>query len=119
MMKARERAAPTVPDRILQPGTAVRIYARQVSQGGLLGFVEVEDLVFGEKTNLVVDPTEERLRSEFAGVRRCFIPMHSVVRIDEVEKQGQSRITEPTGKEGNVAAFPVSLYRPGPDSRES
>lgn len=95
-------------------GQLYEIYARNVNQGGLLGFVEVEELVFGEKTTVVVDPTEERLRSEFSGVRRTYIPMHAVVRIDEVEKQGQSRISEPTGREGNVAAFPVPMYRPGP-----
>lgn len=95
-------------------GQLYEIYARSVSQGGLLGFVEVEELVFGEKTTVVVDPAEERLRSEFSGVRRTYIPMHAVVRIDEVEKQGPSRISEPTGREGNVAAFPVPMYRPGP-----
>jgi hypothetical protein len=45
--------------------------------------------------------------------------MHAVVRIDEVEKQGQSRISEPSGREGNVAAFPVPLYRPKPGGKES
>jgi hypothetical protein len=43
--------------------------------------------------------------------------MHAVVRIDEVEKQGLSRISEPTGREGNVTAFPVPLYRPGPGTK--
>jgi len=101
-------------------GQLYEIYARRVNQGGLLGFVEVEELVFGERTTVVVDPTEERLRSEFSGVRRTYIPMHAVVRIDEVEKQGQSRISEPTGgREGNVAAFPVPLYRPGPGGKDS
>jgi hypothetical protein len=88
-----------------------------VTQGGLLGFVEVEGLVFGEKTRVVVDPTEERLQREFAGVKRCYLPMHSVVRIDEVEKQGPSRITE--AAKGNVTAFPVPYFRPGRGDSES
>jgi hypothetical protein len=100
-------------------GQLYEIYARRVSQGGLLGFVEVEELVFGETTTVVVDPTEERLRSEFSGVRRTYIPMHAVVRIDEVEKQGQSRISEPASHEGNVMAFPVPIYRPGPGGKDS
>lgn len=94
-------------------GQLYEVFARNVSQGGLLGFVEVGELVFGEKTTVVVDPTEERLRSEFSGVKRTYIPMHAVVRIDEVEKQGQSRISEASGRDGNVAAFPVPVYRPG------
>jgi hypothetical protein len=74
--------------------------------------VEVEGIVFGQKTTVVVDPSEERLKAEFEGVRRSYIPMHAVVRIDEVDKQGPSRITE-AGKGSNVAAFPVPMFKPG------
>ena len=95
----------------LNQGQVYEIYAKRVSQGGLLGFVEVEGLVFGQKTRVVVDPTEERLQREFEGVKRCYLPMHSVVRVDEVEKQGPSRISE--APKGNVAAFPVPYFRPG------
>jgi hypothetical protein len=96
----------------LNQGQVYEVYARRVSQGGLLGFIEVEGLVFGEKTRVVVDPSEERLQREFEGVKRSYLPMHAVVRVDEVEKQGTSRITEgPKG--GNVAAFPVPYFRPG------
>jgi hypothetical protein len=87
------------------------MYARSVSQGALFGFIEVEKLVFGERTTVVVDPTEERIKSEFAGVRRTYIPMHAILRIDEVEKEGVSKISEAKG--GNVAQFPVPVYTPG------
>ena len=96
----------------LNQGQVYEIYARHVNQGGLLGFVEIEGLVFGEKTTVVVDPSEERLQREFEGVKRFYVPMHSVVRIDEVEKKGQSRITE-VEKGGNVAAFPLPYFRTG------
>ena len=46
------------------------IYARSVGQGELFGFVEVEELVFGERTTVVVDPSEEKIKSEFENVRR-------------------------------------------------
>jgi hypothetical protein len=101
----------------LNQGQVYEVYAKRVTQGGLLGFVEVEGLVFGERTRVVVDPTEERLQREFAGVKRCYLPMHSVVRIDEVEKQGPSRITE--AAKGNVTAFPVPYFRPGRGDSES
>ena len=101
----------------LNQGQVYEVYARKVSQGGLLGFVEIEGLVFGEKTQVVVDPTEERLQREFEGVKRCYLPMHSLVRIDEVEKRGASRITEVP--KGNVAAFPVPYFRPGRGESES
>lgn len=92
-------------------GKVYEIYAREVSHGGLFGFVEVEQLVFGERSALVVDPSEERIKSEFAGVTRTFIPLHSVLRIDEVEKQGVSKISKAEGD--NVAQFPMPIYAPG------
>jgi hypothetical protein len=102
----------------INQGQVYEIYARGVNQGGLLGFVEIEELVFGEKTTVVVDPSEERLQREFEGVKRSYLPMHSVIRIDEVEKKGQSRITE-VAKEGNVTAFPVPYFRSGGDPSKS
>jgi hypothetical protein len=78
--------------------------------GALFGFVEVEELVFDARKGVVVDPSEERLRIEFQGVKRTYLPMHYVLRIDEVEKQGVSKITLAEG--GNVAQFPLPVYSP-------
>lgn len=97
----------------LQQGEVYEIYAKHVSQGGLLGFVEIEGVVFGERSQVVVDPSEERLKTEFEGVRRIYVPMHAVIRIDEVEREGVSRITEPTGDGRNVTPFPMPVYTPG------
>jgi len=91
-------------------GQVYEIYARQISQGALFGFVEIEALLFGERTQVVVDPAEEKLKSEFAGVERTYIPMHSIIRIDEVEKQGVGKISD---AQGNVTPFPMPMYRPG------
>ncbi|MBT8447801.1 MAG: DUF1820 family protein, partial [Gammaproteobacteria bacterium] len=54
-------------------GKVYEVYARNVHQSSLFGFIEVEQLVFGEKTSLVVDPSEENLKAEFAGVERSYI----------------------------------------------
>ncbi len=89
-------------------GKVYEVYARKVSHGGMLGFVEIEELVFGERAGVLLDPTEERIKSEFEGVKRSFLPMHSVLRIDEVSKRGASKITQ---YEGNVTQFPTPLYR--------
>lgn len=93
-------------------GKVYEIFARQVYQGSLFGFVEIADIVFGEKSAVVVDPSEEKLKAEFDGVTRTHIPMHAVVRIDEVDKQGTAKITGGE-KAGNIARFPTSLYTPG------
>ena len=74
-------------------GKLYEIYAKSVSNSNLLGFIEIESLVFGEKTSLVVDPSEEKIKTEFEGVKRTYIPMHSVLRIDEVDKRGTAKIT--------------------------
>jgi hypothetical protein len=95
-------------------GKVYEIYARKVSHGTLFGFIEVEELVFGERSTVVVDPTEEKIKSEFAGVKRTYLPLHSVLRIDEVKKQGVSKITAIEG--GNVTQFPMPMYTPGGDS---
>ena len=95
----------------MSQGQVYEIYARDVGHGALFGFVEVEKLVFGERSSLVVDPSEEKIKSEFEGVKRTYLPMHSIIRIDEVEKQGTSKISKLEG--GNVAQFPVPVYTPG------
>jgi hypothetical protein len=89
-------------------GKVYELYARKVSHGGLFGFVEVEELTFGARSTVVLDPGEERIKAEFADVKRTFLPMHSVLRVDEVKKQGISKVTPFEG--GNVAQFPMSLY---------
>jgi hypothetical protein len=72
--------------------------------------VEIEELVFGERSSVVVDPSEERVKSEFAGVKRSYLPLQSVIRIDEVRKQGISKIHPFDG--ANVAPFPMPLMSP-------
>lgn len=83
------------------------IYARGLDHGALFGFIEVEELVFGERSEMLVDPAEEKLQAEFKGVRRTYIPVHSVIRIDEVEQQGKAKITDAPKGDGNVKSFPV------------
>lgn len=92
-------------------GKVYEIYARKVGQGRLFGFIEVEELVFGERTTVVLDPGEERIKSEFTGVKCTMLPMHSILRIDEVKKQGVSKISALEGG-GNVTQFPMSIYPP-------
>ena len=89
-------------------GRVYELYARKVSHGGLFGFVEVEEITFGERSTVVLDPGEERIKSEFADVKRTFLPMHSVLRVDEVKKQGISKVSPFEG--GNVTQFPVPMY---------
>ena len=96
-------------------GQVYEIFARSVSHGALLGFVEVEELLLEGSGKLVVDPAEERLRSEFEGVRRTFLPMHAVIRIDEVEKEGTAKLLHLAGNgEGAPSSTPFPFPGKGP-----
>jgi len=75
-------------------GRIYELYARRVASGALWGFTEVADLVFDIHSGMVVDPTEERLRDEFGMTRVLHLPMQNIVRIEEVEKKGQSAIRD-------------------------
>ena len=85
------------------------LYCSQIYQSDMFGFLEIEELIFGERSKLLVDPGEEKLQQEFSGVKRSYIPMHAIVRIDEVEKEGVGKIVDGAAStSGNVAAFPMS-----------
>ena len=87
----------------LSQGNIYEIFCRKVYQADMYGFIAIEELVFGERSTIVVDPAEERLKDEFDSVKRSFIPMHAVIRIDEVSRQGTAKITELGDK---VSMFP-------------
>ncbi|MEK6806968.1 MAG: DUF1820 family protein [Pseudomonadota bacterium] len=92
-------------------GQVYEVYCRNVSHGGLLGFIELETLVFGEKTSVVLDPGEEKLKTEFSNVARTFVPVHQVIRVDEVSKPGLARIV--AGGEGGSKVTPFPVFTSG------
>ncbi|MEQ8407981.1 MAG: DUF1820 family protein [Gammaproteobacteria bacterium] len=99
----------------LNKGKVYEVFVKQVYQSDLYGFIEVEEFIFNERSQVVVDPSEEKLKTEFAGVRRSFIPLQAIIRIDEVEKTGVAKISSGD----NVSPFPVSLVASKMDSPES
>src|ERR1700748_1692803 len=99
-------------------GKVYEIYARKVNHGELFGFIEVEELLFGERSTVVLDPSEERIKSEFEGVKRTFLPMHSVLRIDEGRQTGTSKITVLEGSGSNVTQFPMPMYGNPPTDKK-
>lgn len=95
-------------------GKVYEIYARSVGSAAMFGFIEVSELAFGEKSAVVVDPAEEALKSEFRQVKRTYIPLQAVIRIDEVDKQGVARV-HANESAANVMPFPVMMGNPGKD----
>jgi hypothetical protein len=88
-------------------GKVYQLYAQRVQQGELYGFIEVSELLFDEHSSVVIDPAEERLKDEFAGVQRLLLPMPAVIRIEEVEKRGQNKILDIDGSISNITPFPM------------
>lgn len=103
----------------LQQGKVFEVYAESVSHGAMVGFVEVDSLLFGERSQVVVDPSEERLKTEFKGVTRFYLPLHWVLRIDEVEKRGTARIRDADQEAAVVSPFPFGTATPQGDSSKS
>ncbi|WP_320826060.1 DUF1820 family protein [Reinekea sp.] len=83
------------------------LYCRHVYQSEMYGFIEIEELIFGARSQVLVDPSEEKLQQEFSGVTRSFVPMHAIVRIDEVEQEGTPKISDAKGT--NVSTFPSAV----------
>lgn len=93
----------------LYQGKVYEVYAKAVRQGDLYGFVEIEDLIFENSSELLVDPSEEKIREEFSGVQKTLVPIHAILRIDQVEKKGKSKILD-AEKDSNITAFPTSIF---------
>ncbi len=93
----------------IQDKDRYEVYARQVSESDMYGFIVIEELVFGERTQVVIDPSEERIKNEFSNVVRTYIPMHAVLRIDEVEREGIAKIVRTPSGTGNVSPFPGTM----------
>ena len=89
----------------LNNGKVYELFCTGVNTSHLLGFVEFTGLEFDQKDSLVVDPTEEKMRDEFEGVEVLHLPMHSVLRVEQVRKRGQAVIRDRESGE-NVMPFP-------------
>lgn len=93
--------------QFINNGKNYQLFVRELSQSPMFGFIEIGDFVFDSRSTLLVDPSEEKLKTEFGGVSHSYIPMHSVIRIDVVTEQGSARISD---LGDNVSVFP---YLPG------
>lgn len=84
------------------------LYCEQVYTADMWGFIALEGFVFGSKTDVLIDPAEEKLKQQFEGVERSFVPLQAIIQIDQVEKRGIPRVTD---AKGTVTAFPTLMSR--------
>lgn len=96
-----------------QDGKVYEVYARYISEETLMGFLEIEELVFDDtRSSVVVDPQEEKLRQEFKGVKRSYVPIHLVLRVDQVTDKGVSKVRH-SESGSNVSPFPGAFIQAG------
>ncbi len=95
--------------QFINNGEHYELYVHEISQSNLFGFIEIAEFVWDNHSNIVLDPSHEKLKSEFSSVNRTYIPLHSIIKIDEVKKQGTAKITELNSK---IAQFPNPIYTP-------
>lgn len=103
-------AKPLYKISFLSHGKVYELYARHVAASHIWGFTEVGELVFDVNTGVVVDPTEERLRDEFGNTKMLHLPMQGVLRIEEVERKGQSAIRD--AESGEKVVTPIFAKQP-------
>lgn len=97
--------------QFINNGEKYELYVRRLTTSNLFGFIEIGDFVWNNHGSLVVDTSEEKLKSEFDQVESTYLPMHNVLRIDQVKKQGTAKITALGDK---VTQFPKPIYTPSP-----
>ncbi len=99
--------------RFYHEDNVYEIYARSLAQESIMGFLEVEEIVFNESAGVLVNPAEEKLKLEFQDVVCTYIPLHAVIRIDEVKKEGVAKIIELPKETGNkvLRPFPAHTYK--------
>lgn len=78
------------------------LYARSVSESEMFGFVELEELVFDASNSNV--EIQEKIKQEFEAVKRTYIPLANVFRIDTIERDED--LTGKRSSTGNVTVFP-------------
>ena len=90
----------------MQLGEIYEIFAKQIYQSDMYGFIEVEEYIFKQNKQLVVDPSSEKLEKEFKSVERSYIPVNSVIRIDEVVESGEAKIKQ---NKSQISPTPISF----------
>ena len=93
----------------IQLGEIYEVFAKQIYQSDMYGFIEVEEYIFNKDKQLVVDPSSEKLKKEFNKVERSYIPVNSILRIDEVNETGEAKIKE---NKSQISPLPINIQPP-------
>lgn len=82
------------------------LYAKQLAESDMYGFIVIEELVLPPLLPSQKEAGETRQPNEFEDVIRTYLPVHSIVRIDEVEKVDETLPLNPIVGQSNIHLFP-------------
>jgi len=106
VMDACMSSSPVYKVIFLNHEQIIELYARSIFQSDLEGFVEIEEF-FLKGNNADKEDGESKLQEEFKGVKRSYLPMHNIIRIDEVERQGNTKGETVADSQNKVMKFPA------------
>ncbi len=81
------------------------LYAEGVNTQDMLGFISISGLVFDQQSKVVIDPIEERLKTEFKGVKTLHLPLQNILKIEEVEQKKSCKIKS-LNHDSNLTVLP-------------
>ena len=87
------------------------IYAKYIDHNNFIGFVELSDIIIQNNSKFILDPIAEKLKNEFKDVNITYIPISSIIRIDQIKK----KIININDK-SNIKLFPLPSTEPNPNS---
>lgn len=91
-----------------------QLYAQYICEESLMGFLEVESLIFSpDSSSLIVDVKQEELKQQYKGVKRTYIPMHTVIRVDEI-KASECQLLANASSVGNIAYLDPATKKDSP-----
>lgn len=62
----------------------VTLYAENVYQSDILGFITVEKLIFNKPSDVIVTPEHDKICKMFKNTTKALISINLVIRIEEV-----------------------------------
>ncbi|MGD9808694.1 MAG: DUF1820 family protein [Deferribacterales bacterium] len=68
------------------------IHSSMLNPSSFLGLVEISDIVFLDKSDIIISPDDGNLKAKFKNVERSYIPLNSIVRIDEITLEKETPV---------------------------
>ena len=62
------------------------VCAQNVHPSNILGFIDVEKLIFMDPSNIILTPDDDKIRNIFKNVEKIMLPLNHIIRIDELNE---------------------------------